>query len=975
MINLAVQAATGVPLPAEDDARAQFRTDRLQVGRDFDCRDADARSATAAPRRNPAAEIPVGGLLIGRDREWAALAAALRTGRERGVAVVIRGAAGVGKSSLIEAAVRHSEADGRAVVTAQAARCETHVKFAGLHQLLATLLDRATNLPAPLRQILCSAFAPTDASTPASLSVSTAVLALLGTATEEMPLLLVVDDAHWLDRWTAEVLGLVARRLTPLPVVLLIGLCDGTDQTLADYALPELRLKALADDDAAALVDAITDDLDPDNRSRVLTTAAGNPLALIELAAAVAAAPSRQGRGHDQLPMSERLTRAFAERAFSLAPATGAALLVASADNQATLHELLAAAQIVEPRATGTAHDLMPAVVAGLLDHDHKVVRFTHPLIPMAIYRAATPAYRQQVHAALATVVVGDPARLAWHCSGATTGADEQTAKALEAASCANQTLQPAFRLAAAERAAERTPDPTDCSRRWLHAAELAIQLGQPGRANRLLGSVDSTVCDSVMAARRRLVYESTQPHSALDLRRVQTLIDAAATAAEAGHVDTAIRLLQAVAARARWADPGADLRDRVFGAATRVKRPDDDPVMMAVIAMCDPVGHGTALERLASMTATDSLDPVVAFWLATALGATGAYERSATLLAAAVPGLRSRGQLWLLPQALAQQARIAVYAGDWTLATSAGEEAARRAGETHQPLWCAEAQLALALTAGVRGEAAVAESLVHDAEATGMAFAANALLCDVQLTRATIALAAGRFDDAFHHLRRTFDPYDPTHHRFRSAWGIGEFAEAATRVGQPAEGRAQLALAEGLAEASRSSRIRVGVLYARPLLAGDGDPSSVEVQFREGLTADLARWPTYWARLMLEYGTWLRRQRKITEARFPLRTARDAFSALGAQLWVIRAEQELRASRETRSVRPQYWTDLTEQEKQIAELTARGLTNHEIGQRLYVSHRTVGAHLYRIFPKLGVTSRTQLASVLLGQAGTLLVS
>jgi ATP/maltotriose-dependent transcriptional regulator MalT len=244
------------------------------------------------------------------------------------------------------------------------------------------------------------------------------------------------------------------------------------------------------------------------------------------------------------------------------------------------------------------------------------------------------------------------------------------------------------------------------------------------------------------------------------------------------------------------------------------------------------------------------------------------------------------------------------------------------------------------------------------------MPIGASAVLADAQLARAIIAIGGGRHEEAFEHLQRTFRPHDPTHHFVRSAWRIGEFAEAAVHAGRIDEAREQVTECESKAGRSLSPRLRVGLLYARAVLADD---DNAEACFQAGLREDLASWPLYQARLLLQYGMWLRRRRKIAQARMPLRAARDALVALGATAWVERARQELRASRETQHNGPGAWMQLTEQELQIAHMASQGLSNRLIGQRLNISPRTVGSHLYRIFPKLGIASRTQLSIVLEG--------
>ena len=266
-------------------------------------------------------------------------------------------------------------------------------------------------------------------------------------------------------------------------------------------------------------------------------------------------------------------------------------------------------------------------------------------------------------------------------------------------------------------------------------------------------------------------------------------------------------------------------------------------------------------------------------------------------------------------------------------------------------------------ILAGVRGDFELAESHIAAAEAIALPMGANAMLCGLQLTRGLTAIAAGRDEEAFEQLRRLFDTNDPAYHHFQSAWALGDLAEAALHTGNLEEARAQLELYGPRARTGESTWTQVALLYARPLLAEDDD---AEPLFQSALRADLSAWPLYRARLLLNYGRWLRRQRRAADSRAPLRSAREAFDALGAAAFAEQARTELRAAGERSQVpEPRAWHDLSPQELHIARLAADGLTNREIGERLYLSHRTVASHLYRVYPKLGITSRAQLRTAL----------
>ena len=238
-----------------------------------------------------------------------------------------------------------------------------------------------------------------------------------------------------------------------------------------------------------------------------------------------------------------------------------------------------------------------------------------------------------------------------------------------------------------------------------------------------------------------------------------------------------------------------------------------------------------------------------------------------------------------------------------------------------------------------------------------------NSLLSLVQLARGVNELGAGRHAEAYEQLRRIFDPTDTAYHLYVRFAAIGDLVEAAIHSGDDEQARAEVEQLEPLLEQGGSLVLRAGLLYARPLLADD---SQAEELFQVGLSANMTACPLTRARLLLAYGSWLRRHRRVAESRTPLRAAGEMFEALGARPWHERTRVELRASGENIGQSILGALDqLSPQEMQIAQLAAQGLSNRDIGQRLYLSHRTVGSHLYRMFPKLGITSRVELAGAL----------
>jgi ATP/maltotriose-dependent transcriptional regulator MalT len=311
----------------------------------------------------------------------------------------------------------------------------------------------------------------------------------------------------------------------------------------------------------------------------------------------------------------------------------------------------------------------------------------------------------------------------------------------------------------------------------------------------------------------------------------------------------------------------------------------------------------------------------------------------------------------------LAIQGIVAARLAKWDVVIPAAEEARSLAIELSQPLWKAAADTIISTIAGMRGDEDAAEQASAEAEPIAAPMGANCIVALAQFGRVSAALGASRHDDAYAAAERLFDPTDPAHHPAMAAWIIGDLAEAALHVGRVEEARARVAQVEAAAGENPTVWIALSLRHARALLADDEQAAGL---FEQALDADLSRWPFQRARALLAHGQWLRRQRRITESRAALRDARDAFDALGCVAFNEQALRELRASGESSGRRdPAARDQLTPQELQIAHLAAEGLSNREIAQQLHVSHRTIGTHLYRIFPKLGITARGELGTAL----------
>jgi DNA-binding CsgD family transcriptional regulator len=906
-----------------------------------------------------------GGPLYGRDPELGVLSNLVGRASEGGGAVVVRGEAGIGKSSLVAESGTHAAARGMRTLAISGAQSEAHLPFAGLHQLLQPLLGQLDGLPSPHRAALEAAFGLSDTVAPDLFLIALATLDLLVEAAQPAPLLLIADDAHWLDRPTCDVLAFVARRVHFEPVVLVLAVREGIDNPFEAAGLPELLIGPLDDASAGALLDAHAPGLSPAVRDPLLQAAAGNPLALVELP--VALGPERlagQGLQAERMPLTARLERAFAVRVRDLPPQTRKLLLVAAANDSGSLAEVLHAGTLAgrEPAVLG---DLGPAVSARLVEVGNATITFRHPLVRSGIYQQADSVERQAVHAALSEVLASEPDRSVWHQAAAAIGPDEQVAVRLEeAAGRAHRRGAVMTAVAALERSAALSGEPSARGERLIHAAQLAFELGRRDIVLRLVGQADPITQAPLSRARMAWIRESFTDGIPGTGPGFLELIRAAEQTWQAGDRDLALNLLAGAALRCFWGRPGESARKAVIAAAGQMDVDDHDPRLVVSLAWASPFAEGaTAVARLPRLDDSSGIDPVAARLYGMAAAAVGEHKISQGYSTRSIAGLREQGRLGLLAQVLVVRTWNRIHLGRFDAALADAEEAGRLARETAQPFWESQARAAEATVAAVHGDEEKAEALARIAESEALPLRASAVLAEVQLARGLAALGGGRFKEANEHLRRLLDRRDPVYHYVKSTWSIADLAEAAVHSGHRDDIAGLMNELEELSARIPSPQLQVAMRCARPLVAAD---QVKEALFLDGLHSDLADWPFARARLQLAYGSWLRRQRRISESRGLLLAARDAFDDLGVLPWAERTREELRASGVTsRKPAPAARDQLTTSELQIAQMAAAGLTNQEIGQSLYLSPRTVSSHLYRIFPKLGITSRSQLHAAL----------
>jgi DNA-binding CsgD family transcriptional regulator len=896
--------------------------------------------------------------LFGRERELRAIEERLEAASDGGSALLVRGEAGVGKTAILEAAKLRAASRGMSLLAATGVPSETNLPFAGLYDILRPIVERREQLPGPQRDALRAAFGLTDVPAAELFLVALGALDLLSDFASEHALLLVVDDAQWLDRSTISVLAFIARRLQSEPIVLLVASRDLPETLFADI-VPELRVEGLDETASRELLQAHSPNLSGQIRDRVLSESAGNPLALVELPKAIALEPSSNGFFPAHLPLTTRLERAFAARILELPSETRKVLLIAATDEGSNLAEILSAAKLLRGEEL-SLELLAPAVTARLIYADAVSVRFRHPLVRSAVSGTSDIVERAAAHTALATVLKDDPDRCVWHRAAAAVGPDESVAQALESAGArALQRGDARVAIQALERAAELSADAMRRARCLLKASELAFEIGWNGLVVSLLQKAETLE----LSQRDRVWSAWFREAAKRSISGAEALRKIADSIRTDDDVDVALDLLSGPATKGWWAEPDEDVCRHVIGAVERVRASSgDDPRFVLIVAMTDPIDRGAfVIERLRRFAANLRDDARTAHLLGLAAIQIGDFDLAERFLSSAIAGLRSDGRLALLAHMLVLRAWSAIYCGNRNVAIADAEEGRRLAQETEQPTYVSLAQAAAAMSAALRGDYESAEVLSDDAERIGQPL--GILLAEVQMARGINALGAGRYDDAYRHLRRMFDPLDSAYHPMRHCYSIGDLAEAALQSGHRDDAQALLAEMEALALRTPSPQFQLAMFYARAILA---DAVEAPQLFEAALAAAAGHSSFTIARLRLAFGAWLRRARRAKEARPLLQAAMEAFDALGAVPWSDRARQELRAAGASIERRvPERQEELTPQELQIALMAAEGLTNREIGQKLYLSHRTISSHLYRIYPKLDITSRFQLRDAL----------
>ncbi|MEU5093386.1 LuxR family transcriptional regulator [Streptomyces sp. NPDC020996] len=902
-------------------------------------------------------------MLAGRDLERAAVSALLDAARAgNGGALVVRGVAGAGKSALLADAL--STAPDLQVLRTSGVESESPLAFAALQRLLWPLRARIDALPAPQAAALRAAIGEAEGEGDRFLAFL-GTLSLLADAAERAPLLVIVDDAHWLDDASAAALLFAARRLQAEPVALLFAARDGDARRFDAGDLPTVVLGGVTGADADALLSAHAGtDVDPAVCGRLVADTGGNPLALVELAG-VLTADQLAGRAPlpTPLPLTGGVERAFLNRCRRLDEPAQRFLLVAATDDTGRLTVVREAAERLD--AADAALDAVER--SGLLRVDGDAVALYHPLVRSAVYRAATSAQRRAAHRALADVLTGDPERRAWHLAAAADRPDEDVVAALDGVAERAAARGGHEAAAAAWARAAELEEASEARGRRLYLAASSAWLGaHPARGSALAQAAAADVTDPLLRAR----LLALQGQIEWNTRSLNDGYDLVLQAAEtATGVDAALGAqlamlaasLTAFGARSpRAVDPAALLAEPAPDAPPRVRAARALLHGFGAVARSDWAAAAESFRRAFDLT---DAEPVDDHMLQPNLGIAAMLidddERGLRLHEQQLTAARSAAALTMVEHALTRGAHFQIATGAWSKAAGAAAEALPLSAGTGHPGLTALPTAQLALIAALRGDDDAERHLdrvteIRDRHPIGIT---DRLVADLAHWARGLR-AAAQPATALHHLEQIEGP------AFRRLAALDLF-DAAVRGARTDLARTWLAELEQFAAGTGAPSATAVVEHGRALLAGAGD-GDAETHFRRALAAhaESPRLPDR-ARTHLAFGEHLRRARRRVDAREHLRTALALFEDLGATPWAERAAQELRASGESARRRDVTTaTALTPQERQVAALVRQGLSNRDVAAQLFVSPRTVDFHLRNCYAKLGVSSRAELTAL-----------
>ncbi len=905
--------------------------------------------------------------VVGREDELRTLSAFVAA--PGGRSLVLRGDTGVGKSTLLEHVAGLAAREGHRVIRAAGAEAEAELPFAGLHQFLYPLLSYIDRLDEVHRRVFDVVFGRSPGSPPSVMTLGIAVLDLLSLAASPHPVLMVLDDGQWLDASSVAVCGFVGRRLTGSSVKLVVVLRSDVPSGFDTAALPELPVTTLSEEASERLLDLRHPGLDPQIRRLVLDEARGNPLALLELPPYVRGNPAGRSAGelfgYAGIPLSQRLQHVYGTRIESLDDGIRATLLRGALDG--------VGAGTATGRTGGTRYRMLAvdeAADRGLLDIDPLTGDFVfrHPLVRSTVVQTATPNERRAAHAALAQVHRDDLERHATHLAAATLDPDEAVAATLEEA--ADSALLRGGALAAVAwltRAAELSENHDGRSRRLGSAAYIAGHSGQLDQAQRLVrsdlvpGTGDSPA--SVVASGYVALFEDGDVRSSHRqvCAAIENLRDRGVREPDAvltRLVDLLLAISQYAGDEAAW-ERAHELLGTLGDLVPSHSRIYQD-------AWGDVVRRGTGVRERVESAFTDLGD--LGPWDISRLGV-AAYH--VDTLSQYRPHLKRTVDREIETGAVADAMTMMhlimldqIAVGEWDEAERTGHRNLELTSAHRHALFAHHTKAYLGLLAALRGRTERARELQAGVDAWARPRGVGFLTQIADAIGTTAALAEGDYEAAYLHAIGITSPGSFTPYAHQAPRTLLDLVEAAVHTGRTEQARRHALAAQHSGLPRVSPRLALTTYGALAMTAGD--PAEAEVLYQQAETHPAAaRFPYELARVRLAHGVHVRHTQGRKAARHHLTLATDTFERLGAPTWAERARAELQVSGAASPHSSSHITALTWQERRIADLAAGGLTNKEIGERIHLSPRTVSSHLYRVFPKLGITSRAALRDAL----------
>jgi DNA-binding CsgD family transcriptional regulator len=904
-------------------------------------------------------------VLIGRAEERSRVDELLEKGRIGvSAALIVHGDPGIGKSRLIEYLV--AQAEGFTVLRAHPLEAEVELPFAGLSDLLRPLLPVLDRLPGPQAGALSAALALGPPTPGDRFAVAAATLSMLALGAEAAPILVAVDDAHWLDGPSREALLFAARRLGREGVLVVLASRDRT--WLEAAGIDRLAMTGLTETEAGALIDASKRAISAAVRERLIRDTAGNPLAIRE-ALDVLSDAQLEGREliANPLPVGEHLGHGFVRKLEPLRADTRAALLVAAASDTGDLREIARALAALGLEQSALA----PGVGEGLIAIQPTLVAFSHPLVRSAVYHAATPADRHAAHKALALALSPDAVdRFAWHLASATGEPDEEVAALLEAsANTAQVRLGHASAALAYETAARLSPADADRVRRTMAAAQAHWLGGSPDRVDDLLLAILPLAIDPTLRADIQLLRAG----ALLFIAPVGELYTLLATEGERiASIDPARAagmFCHAAACQLMSGDliPSVETARRALALAQPLSGPVT-AVAASVLAGClvfrGAIEEATAiLEPLLPML--DEVDPLgeasqLMALTAQRLSFLEDFERAERTLNRVIQAARGASAPSLLPFPLAVLSEHELRRGRVATAHAAAAESVRLVHETGQTAAAAFSLVTLARVEAVLGLEKQCREHVATSRAGSRKVGAATIEWYGEAVLGLLDLSLGNLEQAYAHTLEAA--------RLELRIGVGlpvivplrpDLIEAAIRLGRLDDAARELELFEQQGRDTGVSWIAATAARCRGLI---DDESTYEATFAEALTLHGSNSPWERARTELCLGRRRRRSRRRADARASLRSALATFESLGAEPWAEETRKELRATGLT--VTPtnnSSLRDLTPQELQVALIIAKGATTKQAAASLFLSPKTIEFHLANTYRKLGLSSRTEL--------------